>query len=88
MLKKEPEMLTWVTPFGTWLHTAAAHGQLEIVEYLINSGLDFNAEGGAFSTNALERAASKGYLDIVQHLFNQNIEMDTIEPDINPLVKP
>jgi len=85
LLKKEPEMLTWVTPFGTWLHIAAAHGQLEIVEYLINSGLDVNAEGGTFSTNALERAASKGYLDIVQHLFNQNIEMDTSEPDRNPL---
>ena len=64
LLKKEPEMLTWVTPFGTWLHIAAAHGQLEIVKYLINAGLDVNAEGGTFSTNALERAASKSFLDI------------------------
>lgn len=85
LLKKEQEMLTWVTPFGTWLHIAAAHGQLEIVEYLINAGLEVNAEGGTFSTNALERAASKGYLDIVQYLINQNIEMDTSEPDRNPL---
>ncbi|MFS0559482.1 ankyrin repeat domain-containing protein [Terribacillus sp. 179-K 1B1 HS] len=85
LLKTEPEMLTWVTPFGTWLHIAAAHGQLEIVEYLINAGLDVNAEGGTFSTNALERAASKGYLDIVQYLINHNIEMDTSEPDRNPL---
>jgi uncharacterized protein len=85
LVKKEPEMLTWVTPFGTWLHIAAAHGQLEIVEYLINAGLKVNAEGGTFYTNALERAASKGSLDIVQYLINHNIEMDTSEPDRNPL---
>lgn len=23
LLEKEPEMLTWMTPFGTWLHVAA-----------------------------------------------------------------
>ncbi|NBJ71365.1 MULTISPECIES: ankyrin repeat domain-containing protein [Clostridia] len=85
LLKEEPEMLTWVTPFGTWLHIAAAHGELEIVEYLNKAGLDVNSEGGTFSTNALERAASKGHLDIVQYLINKNIEMDISEPDRNPL---
>ena len=59
LLDKEPEMLTWMTPFGTWLHVAAAHGHLEIVKLLINAGIDINAQGGTFSTNALERAADK-----------------------------
>ncbi|MEH7683224.1 ankyrin repeat domain-containing protein, partial [Priestia megaterium] len=80
ILEKEPEMLTWMTPFGTWLHVATAHGHLEIVEYLINAGLDVNAQGGTFSTNALERAATKGYLDIAKYLIHQNIEIDTSEP--------
>lgn len=85
LLEKEPEMLTWMTPFGTWLHVATAHGHLEIIEYLINAGIDVNAQGGNFSTNALERAATKGYLDITEYLINQDLELDTSEPDRNPL---
>lgn len=85
LLENEPEMLTWMTPFGTWLHVAAAHGHLEIVEYLINAGIDVNAEGGTFSTNALERATTKGHLDIAKYLISRNVEMDISEPDRNPL---
>ncbi|NMD71596.1 ankyrin repeat domain-containing protein [Bacillus sp. DNRA2] len=85
LLEKEPEMLIWMTPFGTWLHVAASHGHLEIIKYLINTGIDVNAQGGTFSTNALERAATKGNIDIVEYLINQNIEVDTSEPDRNPL---
>lgn len=85
LLEKEPEMLTWMTPFGTWLHVAAAHGHLEIVEYLINAGLDVNAKGGTFSTNALERATAKGQLDIAKYLISKNVEIDISEPDRNPL---
>jgi ankyrin repeat protein len=85
LLEKEPEMVTWMTPFGTWLHIAAAYGHLEIIEYLINAGIDTNAQGGTSSANALERAATKGHLDIAEYLINQNIEIDTSEPDRNPL---
>ena len=85
LLEKEPEMLTWMTPFGTWLHVAAAHGHLEIVGYLINAGIDINAKGGTFSTNALERATAKGHLDIANYLIRENVEIDISEPDRNPL---
>ncbi|WP_137791331.1 ankyrin repeat domain-containing protein [Bacillus sp. E(2018)] len=85
LLQKETDMLTWMTPFGTWLHVAAAHGHLEIVKHLIKVGLDINAQGGTFSTNALERAAAKGHLEIADYLISQKIEMDTTEPDRNPL---
>jgi ankyrin repeat protein len=85
LLEQEPEMLTWITPFGTWLHVATAHGHLEIVQYLINAGIDVNAQGGTFSTNALERAATKGYVDIAKYLINHNVELDISEPDRNPL---
>ncbi|WP_459502371.1 ankyrin repeat domain-containing protein [Bacillus sp. C1] len=85
LLEKEPEMLTWMTPFGTWLHVATSHGHLEIIEYLINAGMDIHVQGGTFSTNALERAATKGHLEIAEYLINHNIEIDTSEPDRNPL---
>lgn len=85
LLEKEPEMLTWITPFGSWLHIAAAHGNLDIIRYLIDVGMDINIQGGTFSTNALERAAAKGNLKIAEYLINKNIEFDISEPDRNPL---
>ncbi|AZK48559.1 ankyrin repeat domain-containing protein [Paenibacillus lentus] len=85
LLEKNPEMLEWMTPFGTWLHIASAQGHLEIVEYLVDAGIDINAQGGTFSTNALERATAKGHLDIVKYLINHNIEIDISEPERNPL---
>lgn len=42
LLEQEPVMLTWKTPFGTWLHIAADYGRLEKIEYLINAGIDTN----------------------------------------------
>ncbi|WP_283750432.1 ankyrin repeat domain-containing protein [Bacillus cereus] len=85
LLEKEPKILEYVTPFGTWLHVATAHGQLEIIEYLINSGINIHAKCGTFSTNALERAATKGYLHIAEYLIKHQVEIDTSEPDRNPL---
>lgn len=85
LLEKEPKMLEYVTPFGTWFHVATAHGQLEIIEYLINSGINIHAKCGTFSTNALERAATKGHLHIAEYFIKHQVEMDTSEPDRNPL---
>ncbi|MCU5098477.1 MULTISPECIES: ankyrin repeat domain-containing protein [Bacillus] len=85
LLEREPKMLEYATPFGTWLHVATAHGQLEIIEYLINSGINIHARCGTFSTNALERAATKGHLHIVEYFIKHQVEMDTSEPDRNPL---
>ncbi|MEG7843923.1 ankyrin repeat domain-containing protein [Bacillus mobilis] len=85
LLEREPKMLEYTTPFGTWLHVATAHGQLEIIEYLINSGINIHAKCGTFSTNALERAATKGHLHIVEYFIKHQVEMDTSEPDRNPL---
>ncbi|HHT7237834.1 MULTISPECIES: ankyrin repeat domain-containing protein [Bacillus] len=85
LLEREPKMLEYVMPFGTWLHVATAHGQLEMIEYLINLGINIHAKGGTFSTNALERAATKGYLHIAEYLIKHQVEMDTSEPDRNPL---
>ncbi|KMN45578.1 ankyrin repeat domain-containing protein [Bacillus sp. LK2] len=85
LIGDNPESLHSMTPFGTWLHVAAAHGHLEIVEYLINAGIDINAQGGTFSTNALERATTKGHLEIAEYLISRNVGIDISEPDRNPL---
>lgn len=85
LFAKNPEMLDWMSVFGTWLHVASAHGKLEIVEYLINAGIDINVQGGPSSTNALERAATKGYLEIVKYLINCSIVIDTSKPERSPL---
>jgi ankyrin repeat protein len=85
LLEINPDMLTWMTPFGSWFHIAAAHGHLDIIQFLYQKGLNVNIEGGTFSTNALERAATKGNLDIVSYLINQDIKFDISEPDRNPL---
>ncbi|KMP29811.1 hypothetical protein A6279_18930 [Bacillus wiedmannii] len=85
LLGKDREMLSYVTPFGTWLHVATAYGNLEIIEYLIHSGIDIHAKCGTFSTNVLERAATKGHLHIVEYFIKHQVEMDTSEPDRNPL---
>ncbi|MCC2380311.1 ankyrin repeat domain-containing protein [Bacillus wiedmannii] len=85
LLEREPKMLEHVTPFGTWLHVATAYGNLEIIEHLIHSGIDIHAKCGTFSTNALERAATKGHFHIAEYFIKHQVEMDTSEPDRNPL---
>jgi len=85
LIEDNPLSLYTCTPFGTWLHVAAAHGKLEIIKYLVEIGIDINIRSGTFCTNALERAATKGHLSIVKYLISKNIVIDTSEPDRNPL---
>lgn len=85
LLDANHNMLKWITPFGSWLHIASAHGKKEIVTYLVESGLDVNIKGGTFATGAIERAATKGHIEIVKYLLNKNAEIDVSEPDKNPL---
>lgn len=85
IIEENPEMVNWMTPFGTWLHVAASHGRLDIIRYLIELEIDINRRGGTCSTNALERATSKGHLDIAEYLINAGIDIDTSEPERNPL---
>jgi ankyrin repeat protein len=79
------EILNYMTPFGTWLHVAATCGNIEIVKYLVDLGLDINIKGGIFNAGAINRAASEGHLDIVSYLISCGAELDVSEPDKNPL---
>jgi ankyrin repeat protein len=85
LIRSNIDLLTVMTPFGTWLHVASSFGKLEIVKHLIALGSKVNARGGTFDGNALNIAASGGYLDIVRYLLSCGAEMDVSEPKRNPL---
>ncbi len=84
-ISAHPESLHMDTPFGSWLHVAAAFGKVEIVQTLIERGLEINAKGGIADGNALHRAASNGHLEVVEYLFGNGAIMDTSESKSNPL---
>lgn len=85
LINSNRELLNFMSPFGTWLHVAATSGNLEIVKFLVRSGLSVNIKGGTFNTGAINRAASEGHFEVVKHLINAGAEFDLSEPDRNPL---
>jgi ankyrin repeat protein len=78
-------LLNMMTPFGTWLHVAATKGKLDIVKYLIKCGLNPNVRGGTYNSGALNYAASEGHYNVAQFLLSCGAELDTSEPERNPL---
>ncbi|MEQ1552251.1 ankyrin repeat domain-containing protein [Sphingorhabdus sp.] len=86
LLVKFPEILAFRVPgFGTWLHYAAAHGNLEIVKFLVQQGFDINAPDDHFGIAPLEAACSKGNVEIARYLIDQGAVMDVSESVRNPL---
>jgi ankyrin repeat protein len=77
--------LEMMTPFGTWLHVAAHHGQLEIAKRLVAWGADINRYGGIAGGGPLNEAAAKGHVEIVKYLLSCGAELDVSEPERNPL---
>jgi len=80
-----PGLLNVVTPFGTWLHVASTHGKKDIVEFLIEGGLDVNQNGDIADCGALRSASSEGHLDIVELLYNNGAKFDVSEATKSPL---
>ncbi|ANF46520.1 ankyrin repeat domain-containing protein [Priestia megaterium] len=79
------ETLNTMTAFGTWLHVAAKKGHFQIVEYLVEKGIDVNAKGGTFDASALNLAAGSGNLAIVRYLIESGAELDVSLAKRNPL---
>jgi ankyrin repeat protein len=73
------------TAFGSWLHVASSNGQLRIVQWLLNTGLDINNRSGLAKGTALCEAADAGNADIVRLLLDEGAELDVSEPEGNPL---
>lgn len=80
-----PAALELDTCFGPWLHVAADFGRAEIVSYLLERGADINRRGGTYGGSALNEAACEGHLEVVRHLLDAGAELDTSEPERNPL---
>ncbi|MGG0731632.1 ankyrin repeat domain-containing protein [Bacillus paramycoides] len=85
LIGNDKEILNTMTTFGTWLHVAAKKGHLEVVEYLINTGIDIEARGGTFDASALNLAAGEGHLEIVKYLIEAGAELDMSLAKRNPL---
>lgn len=85
LLGDDRSRLQMDTPFGSWLHMAAAHGQLEIVRWLVSQGSDVNAIGGMAARRPLDEAAAEGHLDVVKFLIDSGAILDTSDSVRNPL---
>lgn len=85
LIGEDRDILTMMTPFGTWLHVAASAGALEVARLLVELGIDVNARGGTFNSNALNNAASSGDIEMVKYLLSCGADLDVSEPERNPL---
>ncbi len=85
LTKDEKLRLVEIAPLGTHLHIAADAGSFKIVKYLVEQGVDVNRRAGTIGGNALNEAAPKGHLRILKYLLDAGSEMDTSEPERNPL---
>src|SRR6266704_4656772 len=84
LLGNDKRLLEMSTPFGTWLHVAAAHDRLEIVKKLVSLGMAINRNGGILGGTALNEAASEGHVEVVRYLLSQGAQMDVRDPRHNP----
>jgi uncharacterized protein len=79
------EIESEVPGWGTWLHYAAAHANLDIVKYLVEKGLNINKYEKNDDGNALNSACMNGNYEIAKFLVDNGAEMDTSDPIRNPL---
>lgn len=85
MLENNEELIDAETPFGTWLQVASSHGQIEIVRFLIECGMDVNKSVGISAGAPIKNAAFNGHLDIVKLLYEHGAMLDVSEATKNPL---
>ncbi len=85
LIGHDKEVLNTMTTFGTWLHVAAKHGNLEICKHLVEEGIDINTKGGTFDASALNLAAGAGHLEIVKYLIDSGAVLDESLAKRNPL---
>ncbi len=85
LIKENDGLLGEVTGFGAWLQVAATQGKLDVVEYLVNCGVDINANTGLSDTNAMRQAALNGYIDIMNYLCLNGAILDVSNSMRNPL---
>lgn len=82
---KEPDMLHFETPLGSWLHIATRKGKNQIAIMLVDLGIDVNAKMGPAMGTPINVAASEGNEELVRFLLSKHAELDVSEPEKNPL---
>ena len=85
ILGSDQSRLQMDTPFGSWLHMAAAHGRLDIARWLVMQGCDVNPVGGIGSRRPIDEAAAEGHVHVVRFLIDSGATLDTSDPVRNPL---
>ena len=85
IIDKNPEILHVETPNGSWLHVASSRNNIEIVEYLVNSGIDINKKGGVSNEMPINLAASEGNIELVKYYIKKGAIFDESESYSNPL---
>jgi ankyrin repeat protein len=70
-IEESPQLLhAREKPYGwSLLHAAAHKGQLSVVDYLLNRGLDANTKEQGDNTTAMHWAAAAGSVDVVRRLI-------------------
>ncbi|PGD62340.1 hypothetical protein COM36_31380, partial [Bacillus toyonensis] len=81
----DKSLLDFVTPYGTWLHAAARAGELDMIKFLVESGMDINRNEGVPKSTPIAHAASEGEIGIVEYLFDNGAILDVSDPNRNPL---
>ncbi|ESQ75183.1 hypothetical protein ABAC402_10970 [Asticcacaulis sp. AC402] len=74
-----------IPSFGTWMHYAAAFGNVEIVKYLMVSGLDINSSENRDGRMPLDYASSNNNIEVVKYIIDQGCKFDTSTSVRNPL---
>jgi uncharacterized protein len=73
------------TPFGTWLHMACSHGQIDIVTWLVSQGAEIDSIGGVGGRRPIDEAAASGNSEIVHYLIEAGATLDVSNSLRNPL---
>ncbi len=81
----DKSLLDFVTPFGTWLHVSARAGELDMIKFLVESGMDINRNEGVPKSAPIAHAASEGEMGIVEYLLDNGAILDVSDPNRNPL---
>jgi uncharacterized protein len=85
LLAESQDFLDFKFVLGSWLHVAAKKNNIGVAKYLLDKGIDINNKCGSFDANALNHAASHSQYEIAKFLLKNGSQMDTSEPERNPL---
>jgi hypothetical protein len=85
LIGNDKEKLNYLLPVGSWLHFAIKSGKINIIQKLINMGIDKNIIASSHKGNPLVNAARSGRLDIVDLLLNNEFQFETNWTSANPL---